>query len=101
MTIIRDAKWQSFYDDHKSSYPEDFRIKSANATWRAYECQEKIKAARKKRSLKIISEVPLVMAKPHQGKFALIKCQSLTMSGKPCPFKASSECGRFCKKHIL
>jgi len=29
------------------------------------------------------------------------KCQSLTMIGKPCPFKAVSECGRFCKKHSL
>jgi hypothetical protein len=91
----------SFYDEYKSSEPEDFRIKFANATWRASECMNRIRATRKKKSLKIISEVPLIMPKPHQGKIALIKCQSLTMSGKPCPFKATSDCGRFCKKHIL
>lgn len=28
-------------------------------------------------------------------------CQAITMTGKPCAFKASSPCGKFCKRHII
>lgn len=28
-------------------------------------------------------------------------CCAITMTGKPCPFKASSPCGKFCKRHVI
>jgi hypothetical protein len=28
-------------------------------------------------------------------------CQAMCLSGKKCTFKATSPCGKFCKKHII
>ena len=28
-------------------------------------------------------------------------CQALCLTGKKCTFKATSSCGKFCKKHII
>jgi len=100
MAIIRDAKWEEFYKSANVEYDEECKVKYANAFWRAYVRQQSIKIQKKVKSMKVLTEVPkqvITMKESVKAK----TCQSETMSGKPCKFKAVSACGRFCKKHSL
>ena len=100
MAIIRDANWNVFYADANKNFNTDFKEKYANACWRAYTKQQEIKTKKKARSMKVITEVPKQII-PMKASVRAKTCQSETMSGNPCKFKAVSECGRFCKKHSL
>ena len=102
MEVIRDSKWEEMYRDSNAKDPDEIRIKFADVMWRTYRRFEHSKAERKKRSLKIIEGVP-TSTQPQKTSKVVKKqiCQSITLSGKPCQFKAVSECGRFCKKHNL
>ena len=100
MEIIRDNKWTVFYADANKTFSEEYKVKQANACWRAYMRQQSIKIQKKNRSMKVLTEVPkqvIAMKESVRAK----TCQSETMSGKPCKFKAVSECGRYCKKHSM
>ena len=101
MNVTRDEKWQEYYNDPSNTkLTEDIRIKTANAFWRAKQRMLEIQAIKKAKSIKIITytEIPKQVA---ANTSKIKKCQSLTMTGKPCTFKPTSECGRFCKKHCL
>ena len=100
MEIIRDERWNVFYADANKAFDEEYKVKYANACWRAYKKQQEIAANKKKKSVKILTEVPKQVM-PMKESVKARTCQSETMSGKPCKFKAVSACGRFCKKHSL
>ncbi len=93
MEVIRDDRWNHFYQS-------DNNTKMADTRWRLEKRYNEIKAARERRSIKVISylDVPKTQT---ETKHSLKKCNAITMSGKPCPFRANSACGKFCKKHIL
>ena len=100
MEIIRDERWNVFYTDASKAFNDEYKVKYANACWRAYMKQQEIAAHKKKKSIKLLSEVPKQVI-PMKESVKAKTCQSETMSGKPCKFKAVSACGRFCKKHSL
>lgn len=100
MAIIRDSKWEEFYKSANVEYDEECKVKYANAFWRAYVRQQSIKIQKQNRSMKMLTEVPKQFIATKESVKSRI-CQSETMSGKPCKFKATSDCGRFCKKHSL
>lgn len=53
-------------------------------------------AHKKSRSLVVLTEAPKKVVEP---KYVGNICQSLTLKGKKCTFKAT--CGNFCKKHSV
>lgn len=59
----------------------------------------KINARKQARSIIFLKEVPKASRMPQP--MTKHKCQAVTMTGKPCAFKATSSCGKFCKKHII
>lgn len=103
MEVVRDSKWSEIYSHERKRHPEEYAVKYANAFWKAHKKTELIKSEKKKKSLKILKDPPGELFKNHQTPTCskIKKCQSLTISGKPCQFKAVSECGRFCKKHCI
>ena len=99
-----DPKWLDIYKTNKDNEPEVMKLKVSDSIWRSYQTMEKVRAAKKKRSIKVIDFIPdkpVIRQPVSRASSSSKKCQSSTMSGKPCQYKAVSECGRFCKKHIL
>lgn len=101
MEIIHNHEWQQIFDSLKNESSEESRKKLTDSLWRAKVRLEHIRSEKKKRSIKIIDSSEIKHYPTEMKKTSVKKCQSLTMIGKPCPFKAVSECGRFCKKHSL
>ena len=56
-----------------------------------------VAALRKARSTRFIKE-PKDNSRVYKSNKI---CQAINMTGKPCAFKASSLCGKFCKRHII
>ena len=67
---------------------------------RLREGYEKIPLEKAAKSIRVLS-----LADCPQPQTAMVNrkiiCQAVTMAGKPCPFKATSSCGKFCKKHNI
>ena len=98
-----DPKWLDIYKTNNKYETEEMKLKITDSIWRSYKNMEKFREEKKKKSIKVIDFIPETKSFSSSGMSAsrTKKCQSLTMSGKPCPYRATSECGRFCKKHIL
>ena len=80
---------------NKSSFDNSIGMETKFETART-----KLRASYKKiadeKSRKALKVVPF-----HVEKKSSLTCQAVTMLGKPCPFRATSSCGKFCKKHII
>lgn len=67
--------------------------------------RERIRAAYKKvedeKKARQIRFIPLSKVKPALPARKDTTCQALCLTGKRCTFKATSPCGKFCKKHII
>lgn len=103
MALTRDSKWLDIYNSGDASkYSNADRIKFTTAIWKASNKSNEIKKKKKEKSLKIIDFVEIETTRQAETKvFTKHVCQSHTMAGKPCSFKAVSMCGRYCKKHSL
>ena len=104
MNTESDPKWLAIYNSEDAKkFPDDTRIKFTRAIWKAKQKLNEINLKKKEKSIKIIDSVEIETLHKESISRTVVKniCQSQTMSGKPCKFKAISECGRFCKKHSL
>lgn len=102
MALSNDSKWtQIFNTSRLRNLSNEERIKLTNSIWKASKRLEHINLERKKKSLKVISMTEVARKERLPAVTTKKTCQSMTMSGKPCTFRAVSECGRFCKKHSL
>lgn len=100
--ITRDELWNSIYSDPANAkLTEEIRIKLSNSLWRSRRLLNQINEEKKAKSTKVISLTEVPKMTEMKVETRVKKCESLTMSGKPCNFKAVSECGRFCKKHSV
>ena len=102
VVITRDDRWTNFYNQgvsRKVEDPETF----ANIFWKTDRMFKNIKMNKISRGVKFISmdQCPKEKIDSRHGKMNVVKCQAITMVGKPCPFRATSGCGKFCKKHII
>ena len=95
--ITRDDRWTNYYKQARDIDP----VKYANTFWKTEQMYKKLKDQKVSRGVKFISmdKCPRIKTDIRHVK-TIVKCQAVTMSGKPCPFRAVSECGKFCKKHI-
>ena len=104
MNVEHDPKWLEIYNSEDAKkFPDDTRIKFTRAIWKARQKLNEINLKKKEKSIKIIDPVEIETLHKESISRTVVKniCQSQTMTGKPCKFKANSECGRFCKKHSL
>ena len=79
--------------------------KLASAIAHVREAYKRHDMKRKERSIKIITYIPppppSTPLKSSVNRGTVHKCQATLLSGKPCSFRATSQCGRFCRKHNL
>src|SRR6056300_1058645 len=100
MEVIRDEMWQRCLADaakmYRISEPDEKCVQLANATWimkKKYLEHEKKKDSRQ---IVLIDKLPEVVNEQRKARKI---CCALTMTGKPCSFKAV--CGDYCKKHSV
>lgn len=68
----------------------------STASKKLRESYARIADQKKARSTKLIELYDLPKKQNIQGI-----CQAMNMSGKKCVYKATSDCGRFCKRHSI
>ena len=105
MATVHDARWTNYYNQTPSGVGVDPN-KFADILWKTENMFKRLKADRISRGVKFIpaNECPKERSEARYGKpthGTSVKCQAITMLGKPCPFRATSGCGKFCKKHII
>lgn len=81
---------------HKISTPDERCAHLARSVFKMKNRYRVHEAHKKERSTMIISEAP---KRQVEQKHAPNICQSTTLKGKRCTFKAN--CGNFCKKHSV
>lgn len=81
---------------YKVSTPNDRCEHLARSVLRMKNKYKQHEAHKKERSMVVITEAPKnVVEQKYTGSI----CQSTTLKGKRCAFKAT--CGKFCKKHSV
>jgi len=104
-SVTHDVRWDDFYKQAISRGYDD-PDKFADSFWKAEQSFKKIKTSRVSTGVKFIAMDKCPKEKP-EARYGTtkttsgIKCQAITMAGKSCPFRATSDCGKFCKKHII
>ena len=102
IVITRDARWTNFYNQGVSRKAEDPEV-FANIFWKTEKMFRRVNDRKISRNVKFLpmDQCPKEKVDARHVKASAIKCQAITMAGKPCPFRATSDCGKFCKKHII
>ena len=102
LVVVRDDRWNNFYAQAVKIYPVDPE-KFANNLWKAERRLRDGKSYKLSMGTKFIplDQCPKENTQIKSRTGTTTKCQAVTMSGKPCPFRATSDCGKFCKKHII
>lgn len=96
------ALWKKVYKSCEGKFTTTEAIKMADSCVRYRMSSQKIEAKR-------VARRPIILEKPppmtdqsvNLHKRSTAKCQATTLSNRQCPFRATSECGRFCKKHCI
>lgn len=99
LVIVHDDRWNNFYTQAVKRYPLDPE-KFANSMWKA---ERRLRDGRSQKLAKGVKFISMEQCPKEKVVVAskAVKCQAVTMSGRPCPFRATSGCGKFCKKHII
>ena len=104
MEVERSPQWLEIYNSNDAKkFPDETRIKFTRAIWRAKQKLRDINSEKKEKSIKVIDAIEIEILNRENISRSVVKnvCQSQTMTGRPCKFKAVSDCGRFCRKHSL
>lgn len=98
MEIIRDSLWHTCLTDAVKMYrvceANEKCVQLANATWIMKNRYTQAQKRKDHRKTIMIDKTPEAVNEQRTSKKI---CQALTMSSKPCSFRAV--CGNFCKKH--
>ena len=81
---------------HRVSTPDERCAHLARSVFRMKNKYREHEALKRERSMVVIAEAP---KKVVEQKYTANICQSITLKGKRCTFKAN--CGKFCKKHSV
>jgi len=99
MQVIRDTMWNTCLANavkmYRVSEPNDKCYRLADATWKCKMSYINHNNIKQKKALIVLDAPPPANA-PEQRTHHKICC-AITMSGKPCKFKAV--CGDYCRKH--
>ena len=99
--VTHDDRWQELYDNTNKNHSEEMRLKEADVLWIVITNYEQAREERKAQGIKVLTEPPPEVYHEKSKFNKSVMCQATTMSNKPCKSKAISECGRFCKKHLI
>lgn len=81
---------------HRVSTPDERCAHLARSVFKMKNRYKQHEAHKKERSMVVITEAPKrIVEQKYMGNI----CQSTTLKGKKCTFKAT--CGNFCKKHSV
>ena len=100
MEVVHDTLWENCLSNavtmYRLSEPDDRCFHLADATWkmkmRYLEHQQK----KDIQKIVVLEKTPEVMTEQRTSKKI---CSAVTMTGKPCSFKAI--CGDYCRKHSV
>jgi hypothetical protein len=81
---------------HRVSTPDERCEHLARSVYKMKSKYKQHEAHKKARSLVVLTEAPKQVV---EQKYTTNICQSTTLKGKRCTFKAT--CGNFCKKHSV
>lgn len=99
MQVIRDSMWvmclQCAMERYSVREPDDRCYQLANAVWKCKQKQQEMKDAKMKRRIIVLDKPPEQNAIELRTNVKI--CSAMTMSGKPCHFRAA--CGDYCRKH--
>ena len=100
MEVVRNALWEECLSNavtmYRLSEPDDKCYNLADATWKLKMSYMKHQHKKDTRQIVVLEKTPEVVTEQRTSKKI---CCALTMSGKPCSFKAV--CGDYCKKHSV
>ncbi|NBS68608.1 hypothetical protein EBT31_06790 [bacterium] len=100
VTIVRDEYWTKLYHAALVDMKEEDAVKFADSGYKCRARSLKIKEDKKKRApVVLLKPPPMLEQVVNVHKRSEAKCQARTLENRPCPFRASSKCGRFCSKH--
>lgn len=98
MEIIRDSLWQTCLTDAIKIYrvreADEKCYKLADATW---VMKNKYKQHQNKKDMRKTIKIEKTPEVVNEQRTSKKICKAITMSGKPCSFKAV--CGDYCRKH--
>ena len=101
MQVIRDTMWNTYLSDAVKMYrlrePNDKCYRLADATWKMKMGYIKHANIRKNSAIVFLDAPPKEPAIEQRTQHKI--CCAITMSGKPCKFKAV--CGDYCRKHQI
>ena len=99
MEVIRDQLWQECLVDavkmHRLKEPDERCYKLADATWKCKMAYIKHNNTKNNKAIVVLANPPKENAPDQRTSHKI--CCAVTMSGKPCRFKAV--CGDYCRKH--
>ena len=99
MEVIRDAMWNTCLANAVKMYrlgePNDKCYRLADATWKCKMAYIKHNNTKNNKAIVVLANPPKENAPDQRTSHKI--CCAVTMSGKPCRFKAV--CGDYCRKH--
>jgi hypothetical protein len=103
LPVIRDEYWNKLYESAlKDKFNEEDAAKFADSAWRCRKNSVKLSDEKKKHAPPILAKPPpMTCQSVNVHKRSDVKCQARTLENRPCPFRASSRCGKFCSKHAV
>ena len=100
MEVVRDTLWENCLSNAVTMYrliePDDRCYHLADATWKMKMRYSKHQQQRDTQKIVVLEKTPDVVTEQRTSKKI---CCAVTMSGKPCSFKAT--CGDYCRKHSV
>ena len=99
MEVIRDAMWNTCLANAVKMYrlgePNDKCYRLADATWKCKMAYIKHNNTKNNKAIVVLANPPKENTPDQRTSHKI--CCAVTMSGKPCRFKAV--CGDYCRKH--
>jgi hypothetical protein len=100
MEVVHDTLWENCLSNavtmYRLSEPDDRCYHLADATWKMKMRYLKHQQKKDTQKIVVLDKPPEVVTEQRTSKKI---CCAVTMSGKPCSFKAV--CGDYCKKHSV
>jgi len=103
LPVIRDEYWNKLYASAlNNKFNEEHAAKFADTACRCRKHAVKLSDEKKKHEPPILAKPPpMTCQSMNVHKRSDVKCQARTLENRPCPFRATSRCGKFCSKHAV
>lgn len=103
VVVVRDEYWFQLYESALfNKFSDEHAVKFANTAWKCRKHSLKLSDEKKKKAPPVLKKPPpMILEQVNVHKRSEAKCQARTLENRPCPFRATSKCGKFCSKHAV